>query len=290
MTIEIRPITPSLGADIYGADLGSDSDFEAIRKAFVDYSVIAIHDLDLSPQEHLAFARRWGQVNVNRFFAPVPDYPEIAMVLKEPDHSYAIGEHWHTDHSYDQIPAMCSILFARETPNVGGDTIFSSMHNAYMALSDGFRSFLERLKAWHSSRHTFGASQADSEGHKTGRFGNTDAATQDALHPVVIRHPLSGREGALCESGFYNPHRRLDQRGVRAAAQSTLRSLRTRRLYLPRALATGHARHVGITGPRGTRPSTTIRASAGSCTASPSRAWRLKGCDRFGTIAERGTA
>ncbi len=201
MSLDIQPITPALGADIYNADLSRDVHFEEIHKAFVDYSVIAIHGLRLSPDDHLAYARRWGEINVNRFFRPVDGYPEIATVLKEPDHKEAIGEDWHTDHSYDQIPALGSLLYAIETPDVGGDTAFSSMHAAYMALSEGFRSTLDGLKAWHSSRHVFGVEQV-SESTRTGRIGNPDNATQDALHPVVITHPMSGRRGIYVNQSF----------------------------------------------------------------------------------------
>jgi len=202
MTIEVQPITPSLGAEIFGADLSRDDHFETIRQAFIDYSVVAIHGLDLTPDDHIAFAERWGEINVNRFFKPVDSHPKIATVLKEPDQTTAVGEAWHTDHSYDQIPAMCSILYAIETPEVGGDTAFSSMHAAYMGLSDGMRSMLDGLKAWHSSRHAFGAFVADSEAHESGRLGNTAAATQDALHPVVITHPLSGKRCLYVNSDF----------------------------------------------------------------------------------------
>ncbi|MGI9404934.1 MAG: TauD/TfdA dioxygenase family protein [Hyphomicrobiaceae bacterium] len=202
MSIDIRPITPTLGAEIFGADVSRDDHFETIRQAFVDYGVIAVHGLELTPDEHLAFARRWGEINVNRFFKPVDGYPEIATVLKEPDQTRAIGEDWHTDHSYDEIPAMGSLLYAVETPDVGGDTAFASMNAAYLALSDGFRELLDGLKAWHSSRHVFGADQAGSEAVQTGRTGNMDAATQDACHPVVITHPLSGKRGIYVNRTF----------------------------------------------------------------------------------------
>lgn len=202
MTIAIKPLTGGLGAEIIGADMRRDADFPAIRQAFIDHSVIAIRGQKLTPEDHLAFARRWGAINVNRFFAKVPGYPEIAVVLKEPDQKAAIGENWHTDHSYDQIPAMGSILYALETPAVGGDTMFASMALAYDALSDGFKETLGRLRAWHSSRHTFGAVVADGETSQDGRIGNPAAATQDALHPVVISHPLSGRKGLYVNPNF----------------------------------------------------------------------------------------
>ena len=200
--MQIRPLTGALGAEITGADLRDGDQFAAIRDAFVAHSVIVIRGQTLTPDDHLAFARRWGAINVNRFFKRLDSHPEIAIVLKEPDQKGAIGEDWHTDHSYDLQPAMTSILHALETPPHGGDTVFSSMAAAYEALSERFREMLSGLRARHSSRHAFGASQADSEAVRTGRIGNAEAATQDALHPVVIRHPLSGRPGLYVNPDF----------------------------------------------------------------------------------------
>ena len=205
MTIEIRPITPTVGAEIFGADFSNENDVNEIKQAFSDHSVIAIRNLNLTPDEHLAFARKWGEININRFFKPVEGYPEIATVLKEPDQTYAIGETWHTDHSYDTAPAMCSMLYAVETPPVGGDTAFASQHAAYTALSDGMKKMLGNLNAWHSSRHAFGAGHSDEEAHKDGRLGNEEAAKQDALHPVVITHPLSSKK-CLYVNGDFTTH------------------------------------------------------------------------------------
>ncbi|MDH3666593.1 MAG: TauD/TfdA family dioxygenase [Paracoccaceae bacterium] len=202
MTLAVKPLTGALGAEIIGADIRREGDFQAIRDAFIQFSVIAIRGQDLSPEDHLAFARRWGEINVNRFFKPVPDHPEIAMVLKEPDQKTAIGESWHTDHSYDRVPAMGSILHALETPATGGDTMFVSMAAAWEGLSDGLKAVLKGLKAWHSSRHVFGATMAGAESRQDGRIGNADRAEQDALHPIVIRHPLSGREGLYVNPQF----------------------------------------------------------------------------------------
>lgn len=200
--MRIVPMTGGLGAEILGADLKDPAQFDDIRDAFVRYSVITLRDQDIAPDDHLRFARSFGTVNVNRFFAALDSHPEIALVLKEPDQSGAIGESWHTDHSYDLAPAMGSILRAVETPEVGGDTVFVSMATAYEALSERFREMLSGLWAWHSSRHVFGDTQRDSEAAQTGRVGNADKAVQDALHPVVIRHPLSGRRGIYVNPQF----------------------------------------------------------------------------------------
>ena len=93
---------------------------------------------------------------MNRFFQAVDTHPQIAEVRKEPHQKSNIGSAWHTDHSYDQIPALGSILYAREVPEVGGDTLFSSMYAAYESLSDGLQETLKNMRAEHSSRHVFG--------------------------------------------------------------------------------------------------------------------------------------
>lgn len=202
MGLEVKPLTGALGAEIIGADVRDPAQFDAIFRAFVDHSVIAIRDQDITPDDQIAFAERFGPINVNRFFARVPGHDKIAMVLKEADQTRAIGEGWHTDHSYDVAPAMCSILHCIETPEVGGDTMFSSMTAVFEGLSEGLKDTLRGLKAWHSSRHAFGNTTAQDEAKQTGRIGNPELANQDSLHPVVIRHPLSGRETLYVNPAF----------------------------------------------------------------------------------------
>ena len=209
--MQILPLSGALGAEIVGADIKDPNQFELIHTAFTEHSVIVLRQQDCAPEDQLAFARRFGEINVNRFFKPVDDYPEIATVLKEKDQKEAIGESWHTDHSYDQVPAMGSILRAIEVPPFGGDTLFVSMAAAYEALSPSMQEFLNGLTAVHSSRHAFGATTRNSEAAKSGRLGNSDAATQDASHPIVIAHPLSGRRGLYVNPGFTTHIEQLNQ-------------------------------------------------------------------------------
>ena len=110
----------------------------ALKQAFADHEVLFFEDQDLPPEAHLAFAERWGEINVNRFFATVPGHPAIAQVVKEPEQQGNIGGYWHTDHSYDQIPALGSMLLARQTPPVGGDTLFASCTRAFRRCRKGF--------------------------------------------------------------------------------------------------------------------------------------------------------
>ena len=96
------------------------------------------------------------------------------------------------------------MLLARETPKLGGDTLFSSMFAAYDTLSDGLKATIEKLNAVHSSRHVFGkkARYKDRGEDLGGRLMNPELAQQDAVHPVVIRHPISGKKAIYVNPGF----------------------------------------------------------------------------------------
>jgi len=198
-------ITPNagVGAFVSGIDLKAldERSLGDLRQAFAEYSVLFFRDQLLDETQHIALAEQWGEINVNRFFAAVENFPKIAQVLKEPEQTTNIGGGWHTDHSYDQIPALGSMLYAKETPPLGGDTLFASTCAAYDALSEGLKEMLSSLTAVHSSRHVFGA-QAAQPADVSGRLGNAAAATQDAIHPVVITHPLSGRKSLYVNPGF----------------------------------------------------------------------------------------
>ena len=203
--IRVEPISNKVGAEIAGVDLRApvaDDVFAEIRRAFGEHGVVFFRDQLLTPEQHIAFAERFAPIDINRFFAAVPGYPMIAEVRKEPEQTRNIGGGWHTDHSYDEVPALGSMLFAREVPKTGGDTLFASMYAAYDALSDGLKTTLEGLRACHSSRHVFGPEAQARRGDLAGRIGNPELATQDAVHPVIIRHPQTGRPALYVNPGF----------------------------------------------------------------------------------------
>ena len=202
--IEVVPVSGGVGVEVHNVDIKSGIDagtFDELRAAFVEHGLIFLRNQDITPDEHIAFAERWGEININRFFPRLDGYDQIATVTKEPDQTTNIGGGWHTDHSYDHVPAMGSILIARETPPVGGDTLFACMYTAYDTLSDGLKQTLEGMKAVHSSRHIFGEQSSYRDTMKD-RFSNPEDATQDAVHPVVITHPESGRKALYVNPGF----------------------------------------------------------------------------------------
>lgn len=191
--MEIRPVSAAVGAEVHGVDLRSveDSQLSEIDQAWAKYGVLFFRDQQLSPEDHIAFAERLAPIDVNQFFQPVDGHPRVAEVRKEPDQRANIGGGWHTDHTYDQIPARGSILVAREVPPYGGDTRYASVAAAYEALSDGMKEMLLSLDADHSNAHIFGAESkhAREVGH---RLANPDRVGT-AVHPVVVKHPSTGQ-------------------------------------------------------------------------------------------------
>ena len=208
MAPTITPL-PQAGAEVTGTNLAelTDDDFATLRAAFVDHGLLFIRDQHLTETDHIAFAERWGDININRFFTAHDDHPQIAMVVKEPEQTGNIGELWHTDHSYDVEPALGSILVARELPNSGGDTHFASMYAAFDALDDEMTEFVRSHSAVHSARHAFGAAAFHRDGDEDqfeGRYSNSDVADAmpDVVHPMVIEHPLSGRPALYVNPTF----------------------------------------------------------------------------------------
>ena len=201
MTAIVRE-TEGCGAEIANITVpkATDAEINLIRDTVYNRGVAFLRDQHLTPEEQIAFAERIGPIVVNRYFPKTERYPQIAKVEKTEEQTTNIGGGWHTDHSYDQAPAMGSILLAIETPPSGGDTQFANMYAAYEALSDGLKETLSGLRAQHASDHIYGTE---------GVYGKTDQAhlaghaeNPSAVHPVVITHPGSGRKALYVNPGF----------------------------------------------------------------------------------------
>ena len=147
--IEVHPVTGALGAEIAGIDLSETLDnetFSEIYDAFLDHLVLFFHNQELTPGQHKAFARRFGDMHVHPLTRSMPGHPEIVEVIKESEEHHNWGDGWHTDLPFLEEPPLGSVLYARDVPPFSGDTHFANMYLAYETLSDTMRGLLDGLK------------------------------------------------------------------------------------------------------------------------------------------------
>ncbi|MHA6333102.1 TauD/TfdA dioxygenase family protein [Qipengyuania sp. CAU 1752] len=201
--MKLTKMAPRCGVEVAGLQLAtcSDTELESIKQAIYEHGVAVFREQDFSPDDHIAFARRWGGIDINHYFPLQDEHQEIAVVRKKADQETNIGGAWHTDHSYDQIPAMGSILVARELPPHGGDTLFAHMGAAYDSLSDELKAEIEDLEAFHTADHVYKADGLYAQTDMGKELRGQDMKT-GAVHPVVIRHPQTGRKLLYVNGGF----------------------------------------------------------------------------------------
>ncbi len=198
------PLAPKCGVEMDGVKLASTGgeELEAIRQAVYTHGVALFRGQDdFTPEAHIDFARRWGGIDLNNYFPLTERHAEIAVVRKKADQQTNIGGAWHTDHSYDQIPAMGSILVARLLPPSGGDTLFAHMGEAYDALPEDLKREIEGLEAFHTADHVYREGGIYAQTDMGGELRGQDLET-GATHPVVIRHPVTGRRLLYVNSAF----------------------------------------------------------------------------------------
>ncbi|MEZ5649471.1 MAG: TauD/TfdA family dioxygenase [Burkholderiaceae bacterium] len=197
--ITVDPLTPTIGAEIHGLRLNEPLDEQTrdeIRRAWLEHQVVFFRDQDLDPASLKAFGRQFGELDVHPSLPGPPDHPEILQLHTDANSTYAAGEDWHSDISYDAVPPMGSILTLHTVPPSGGDTLFLNMAAAYDALSDRMKAYLEGLTAHHGSEHRFRGRFADRLGDDSGKV------YPQADHPVVCTHPETGRRLLLVNPWF----------------------------------------------------------------------------------------
>src|SRR5690349_13765244 len=183
--IEVRPLTPAIGAEIFGVELGaaiSNQQFQEIHDALLRHVVIFFRDQKMTPDQHKAFGRRFGKLHIHPAAPSLEGHPEILVIKADENSKRVAGEVWHSDVSCDPEPPMGSILHMHQLPPVGGDTLFASMYAAYEALSEPMKRLLEDCTALHEGEHVY-----------RGRYGVNDAGKTfpEAEHPVIRTHPVS---------------------------------------------------------------------------------------------------
>ena len=197
-TIEVRKVTPTIGAEIFGVDLSqqlNNRQFDEIHRALMENLVIFFRDQQLTVEQHKAFGAWFGKLHVHPN-APkgLPDHPEILVIKADENSKRVAGEAWHSDVSCDEEPPMGSILYIQEVPpDGGGDTMFANMYQAYESLSEPLRKMLDGLTAIHDSW----------KAHYDRKPGEgSDMQFPRFEHPVVRVHPVTGRKLLFVDRGF----------------------------------------------------------------------------------------
>lgn len=202
--MKVTSLSEGVGVEVHDLELSAltSAEAELVNEAWAEHGLLVFRDQELTEQQHVEFAKKLGEIDVNRFFTNVEGFDEIADVLKEPTDALNIGGGWHTDHSYDIAPARGSILVARDLPPSGGDTRFLSTQRAWKTLPADLKDRVADLDAVHSSVHIFGPDSTYAK--KIGqRFDNRhDVRLEDTIHPVVVAHPQTGEPSLFINPGF----------------------------------------------------------------------------------------
>lgn len=198
MSISIRQVGPSIGAEVEGVDLRTPLDEDAarqVRQALLDYSVLVFRNQDLDEERFVNFSRTFGELEVHVLSQWLrDDYPEIYILSNiapggkdKPTGGDKVARFWHSDTSFKRIPATATILYALEVPSEGGNTEFADMYAAYEALSEREKQRLQDLRAVHDLEVSH---------NRVPQPPLTEQQKQEAppvAHPVVRVHPETGR-------------------------------------------------------------------------------------------------
>ena len=192
-SIAIEPMTCTIGATLGNLDLGDasrdDALFAEIRALLLQYKVLFLHDQAFTRAEHVAFARRFGELEDHPVVGSDPDHPGLVRIYKGPDSRNEQYENaWHCDTTWRECPQLGAVLRCTESPPVGGDMVWANMGEAYRRLPEHVKAQIDGLRARHSIEASFGAAMPNEK-----RLA-LHAQYPDAEHPVVRTHPETGEK------------------------------------------------------------------------------------------------
>ena len=209
-SIEITPFDAPLGAEVTGLDLSqplAPDDFKRIHRAHLDHHVLVFRDQRITPEQHIAFSRRFGplQIHVLHQFQ-LGGHPEILIVSNIMENGQPIGlgdagHFWHSDLSYKETPSLGSLLHAQELPAEGGDTLFANMHLAWDTLPQALRDAVQDRFA----EHTYLAKYAELQQRSPWRPNLSEeqiAQVKPVVQPIVRTHPETGRKALFVSEHF----------------------------------------------------------------------------------------
>ena len=197
-TLQIDKLTPVIGAEVGGIDLSKplgNRQIDELHRALAENCVIFFRDQHITQDQHLAFGRLFGDLYIHPAAPAEPGKPELMIIRADKDSPRANGEGWHTDVSCDVEPPMGSILYIKQCPPKGGDTLFANMYAAYEALSDRMKVYLDGLTAVHDGEDAYRGTYAN--------LGVKDKPVYPrAEHPVIRTHPVTNRKALYVNRGF----------------------------------------------------------------------------------------
>lgn len=202
-------LTCSIGAELHGLNIADaitdDGLFNEIKALLLEHKVLFLRDQAISRAEHLAFARRFGELEDHPVAGSDPENPGLVRIYKSPEQPNDRYENaWHTDATWRETPPMGAVLRCIECPPVGGDTLWANMALAYEKLPEDIKRRIAGLRARHSIEASFGAAMPIEK-----RLA-LKAQFPDAEHPVVRPHPQSGEKVLFVNAfttHFSNYHR-----------------------------------------------------------------------------------
>lgn len=191
--MRVEQLTCSIGAELIGVNLADavhdDALFNDIRQQLLRHKVLFLRDQDFSRAEHVAFARRFGELEDHPVAGSDPEHPGLVQIYKSPEQPIDRYENaWHTDATWREAPPLGCVLRCVESPAVGGDTMWANMGLAYENLPDAIKQQIADLRARHSIEASFGAAMPLEK-----RLA-LKAMYPDAEHPVVRTHPETGEK------------------------------------------------------------------------------------------------
>ncbi len=230
--LDIKPMTGALGCEIFGVNLArlNDAEFAAIYQAFLDYSVLAFRDQDLTQADLANFGQRFGKLEDEPFIPNKAEHPGVYRMTGAGGSKLSTQYlDWHMDHSYQKNPSLGAILYAIDIPDTGGDTLFSSNYLAFESLSPAMQEFVSGLTAVHDVLE-YGL-----------RSGHLSIKTPEQIrhlakirekrpqieHPLVCTHPETGRKVLYINNAWTCSIKELSQ----AEGNALLQMLNTHALH-----------------------------------------------------------
>ncbi|MGI9576568.1 MAG: TauD/TfdA dioxygenase family protein [Microthrixaceae bacterium] len=201
MTINTTAMTGTIGATVHGVDMADagDADMAQIEAALLEHLVLLFPDQALEPDQQMRLAHRLGEIDIAPFGPKHPDVPELTLLDQRAPRGEG-ADAWHSDNTFRNEPPKYTVLQAVLLPDIGGDTCWANMYEAYDSLSDSLKDMLDGATATHDLTKML--SRAVAQGNSDADLDATRAAYPATHHPVFRTHPETGRKALFVNGNF----------------------------------------------------------------------------------------